>query len=80
MNNNDRNVIDHPERYGGDSPYECIKVLKEWTTIEEYRGFLKCNAIKYLCRLGKKDDCIQELRKAKWYIEKMIESYRPVKK
>ena len=67
--------INHPSRYGGDTVYECYRVLKNWVSKEEYRGFLHCNAIKYLCRLGKKDDVIQELQKSKWYIEKLIESY-----
>ena len=65
--------INHPERYGGDTPYECIKVLKAWLSKEEYEGFLRGNAIKYICRLGKKDQKAQELKKAKWYIEKLIE-------
>lgn len=65
--------INHPERYGGDTPYECIKVLKAWLSKEEYEVFLRGNAIKYICRLGKKDQKAQELKKAKWYIEKLIE-------
>ena len=64
----------HPERYGGDTEYECIKVLKAWLSEDEYKGFLKGNAIKYLCRLGKKDSNLSELEKAKWYIEKLMES------
>lgn len=64
----------HPVRYGGDSEYECIKVLKAWLTEEEYKGFLQGNAIKYLCRLGKKDKRANELEKTKWYIEKLIEA------
>lgn len=72
--------IDHPGRYGGDTPYECIKVLKEWLGEDEYRGFLRGNAIKYLCRLGKKDECVKELEKAKWYIDKLKESYMEEKK
>lgn len=66
--------INHPERYGGDTPYECIKVLKAWLSKEEYEGFLRGNAIKYICRLGKKDEKVQELKKARWYIDKLIES------
>lgn len=66
--------VNHPERYGGDTTYECIKVLKAWMSKEEYEGFLKGNAIKYICRCGKKDEEIQELEKAKWYLEKLIES------
>lgn len=67
--------IDHPERYGGDTVYECIKVLKAWVSDEEYKGFLRCNAIKYLCRVGKKDEAVQELKKARWYLDKLIEAY-----
>mgnify|MGYP004544921049 CR=1 FL=1 len=65
--------INHPEHYGGDSIFECVKVLKAWLPEEEYRGFLRGNAIKYLCRLGKKDEAAQELKKARWYIDKLIE-------
>ena len=71
----DKKVIDHPARYGGDTTYECIKVLQSWVSEEEYRGFLRCNAIKYLCRAGKKDELVQELKKSVWYINKLIESY-----
>ena len=67
--------VNHPKHYGGDTPYECIKVLKAWVSDEEYKGFLRCNAIKYLCRAGKKDETVQELKKASWYINKLIESY-----
>ena len=72
--------INHPERYGGDSVYECIKVLKAWLSEEVYRGFLQGNAIKYLCRLGKKDERAQELKKARWYIDRLIEEAENDKK
>jgi hypothetical protein len=63
----------HPVRYGGDTEYECIKVLKAWLNEDEYKGFLKGNAIKYLCRLGKKDSEKNELEKSMWYINKLME-------
>lgn len=69
----DKSVISHPERYGGDTTYECIKVLEAWLPPEQYKGFLRGNAIKYLCRVGKKDETVQELKKSKWYLEKLIE-------
>lgn len=68
-------AVNHPLHYGGDTTYECIKVLKAWMSADEYRGFLRGNAIKYLCRTGKKDETVQELKKAAWYINKLIESY-----
>ena len=70
-----KEMVNHPQHYNGDSPYECIKVLKAWMPEEEYRGFLRGNAIKYLCRVGKKDEAVQELKKASWYIGKLIETY-----
>lgn len=70
----DKKVVNHPKRYGGDTPYECIKVMKEWSTPEEYDGFLRLTIIKYLNRLGKKDDSVQELEKAEFYLKKLIES------
>ena len=67
-------MVNHPKHYGGDTEYECIKVLKAWLGDDEYRGFLRGNAIKYLCRVGKKDESVQELKKVKWYVEKLIEA------
>lgn len=69
-----KEMVNNPVHYGGaDNPYECIKVLKAWFSSDEYSGFLKGNAIKYLCRIGKKDEAVQEAKKAKWYIETLIE-------
>lgn len=65
--------VNHPKHYGGDTEYECIKVLKAWLTPEEFTGFCKGNVIKYLCRSGKKDEVLQEAQKAEWYLNKMVE-------
>ena len=70
----DKKVIDHPQRYGGDTTYECIKVLQNWLPEEQYKGFLRGTIIKYLCRVGKKDDEVQELKKAEFYLKKLIEN------
>jgi hypothetical protein len=74
-----KEMVNHPQHYNGDSPYECIKVLNAWMSEDEYRGFLRGNAIKYICRLGKKDEAVQELKKAAWYIDKLIESFEESK-
>lgn len=47
-------------------PIECID-----TIIND--DFLIGNAKKYLWRLGKKDDSVQEIRKAIWYLNKKVE-------
>lgn len=36
---------------------------------EEYIGFIKGNIIKYVVRAGHKDDAIEDLNKAKHYID-----------
>jgi hypothetical protein len=48
------------------SGIECIQVTR-------HMNFNIGNAIKYLWRVGKKDDAIQDLRKAIWYIENEID-------
>lgn len=65
-------VVNHPEHYGADTPYECIKVLEAWMSKEQFVGFLKGNVIKYLCRSEKKNG-IEDLKKAQWYINKLVE-------
>lgn len=62
-----KEAVNHPAHYNGDSDYECIKVLEAWLAPAQFIGFCRGNAIKYLCRVGKKDELSQELRKAAWY-------------
>jgi len=62
--------VDHPAHYGGaDDLYETIKVLKAWLTPEQFVGFVKGNAIKYLSRAGRKGAAEQDHKKAAWYSE-----------
>lgn len=62
--------VDHPDHYGGaDNPYETIKVIEAWGM-----GFNLGNAVKYLSRAGKKGDLIEDLRKARWYLDREIAS------
>ena len=63
MSNND--VVDHPEHYQSSSGIECIDVV-------ENMPFNRGNAVKYLWRAGKKNDEIEDLKKARWYIDREI--------
>jgi hypothetical protein len=63
-------AVNHPQHYGGkDNPYEAIKVIEAWNL-----GFCLGNTIKYISRCGKKDDEIQELEKALWYLQREIDT------
>ena len=65
--------VNHPGHYGGaDNPYETIKVLEAWLTPEEFAGFLKGNALKYLSRHRQKGG-LEDLKKAKWYQDALVE-------
>lgn len=59
----------HPDRYGGDTPYECKKVLENWLSPEAYEGWLLGTLIKYTSRFGKKDSKIQEAKKIEVYAQ-----------
>lgn len=45
--------VNHPERYGGDTVYECIKVLEAWLPPEQYRNLKKAEW--YLNKLIEKE-------------------------
>ncbi len=66
------NAVNNPSHYGGkDNPYEAIKVIEAWDL-----GFHLGNTVKYISRAGKKDDIVQDLEKAKWYLERKIEQLK----
>ena len=69
-------AVNHPQHYGGDEPYEVIKVMIAWDAEMAYH-FCVGNAIKYFGRLGKKDPekRVEDLRKAGWYASKAAEIY-----
>lgn len=68
--------IDHPKHYGGDTPYEAIKVIEAWDL-----GFCLGNAVKYISRAGKKDPAkeLEDLEKAAWYLRRHINKLRAAK-
>lgn len=67
-------MVNSPSHYN-QGRIECIEGLNSALSPEEYKGFLRGNAIKYLWRCGHKDNPTQELEKAKWYINKLLEVY-----
>ena len=71
----DKNV-DHPAHYGGaDNPYEAIRVVEAWQL-----DFCLGNVIKYISRAGKKGDALEDLKKARWYLEREISNLEKARK
>lgn len=64
-------MVNHPKHYQG--KYECIDVLEDVTReLTGIEAFCTANAIKYLWRWKKKNG-LEDLKKAKWYINYLIE-------
>lgn len=67
-------AVDHPDHYGGaDNPYEAIKVVEAWE-LDFHLG----NVVKYVSRAGKKGDALEDLKKARWYLERKIANLEKV--
>lgn len=55
--------------YYNPGTYEAIKVIRAWDL-----NFALGNVLKYVCRAGKKDDALEDLKKAAWYLNNEIEN------
>jgi hypothetical protein len=64
--------VNNPAHYtsGG---IETIDYMRAKASPEEFRGYLRLNALKYLSRAGLKGDAVTDLKKAAWYINRLIE-------
>lgn len=64
-------VVNSPGHYrqGG---IEAIDAIKASMTREEFKGYLKGNAQKYLWRYRHKGKPVEDLRKAKWYLDRLL--------
>ncbi len=65
-------TINHPAHYGGDTPFECVKVIESFGL-----GFSQGNSLKYLLRAGKKGDAVEDKKKGLWYLERALANEEP---
>ena len=65
----------HDKQVGGthykDLELQPWDVMKSWFTNDEYRGFLRGNALKYIARYRNKGG-VQDLEKSVHYLEALI--------
>ena len=66
-------MVNHPDHYkvGG---IEAIDYIQAKLSPEEFAGYCRGNALKYISRAGRKDAVGQEVRKAIWYLERWRDS------
>ena len=55
-----------------DKPIQPSDAMRAWMTHEQFEGFLRGNAIKYLARYPDKGG-IEDLRNARHYLDALIE-------
>ena len=63
----EKEMVNHPSHYNM-GKYEAIDVIEDWNL-----NFNLGNAVKYISRAGHKDDIVQDLKKALWYIDREIQ-------
>ncbi len=65
--------VDHPDHYT-DGGIETIDFVQAKLSPVQFFGYCIGNSLKYLSRAGKKDSLLQDLKKARWYLDRLISS------
>ena len=64
-------MVNSPPHYN-QTGIECIHAISA-ATDKGFKYYLQGNVMKYLWRFDYKDKPLEDLQKAKWYLEKLIE-------
>ena len=67
----DANMVDNPPHYNNGS-IECIEAIEAMLNKDEYIGYLRGNALKYRWRFRYKNKPFEDLRKARWYEDRLM--------
>lgn len=71
--NTNKDMINHPDHYQSANGLEVIDVIEEFTSdLKGIEATDTGNILKYICRWKKKNG-IEDLKKAKWYLEHLID-------
>lgn len=73
MVENSESRIAHPAHYQTSNGLETIDVMEAFTEdMAGYEAVCTSNVLKYICRWKKKNG-IEDLKKAEWYLKRLIE-------
>jgi len=64
-------MVEHPPHYNNGN-VECIEAIEAMLTPDEFIGYLRGNSLKYRWRFRYKSKPIEDLRKARWYEERLL--------
>ena len=68
-------LVNSPSHYASGG-LECITAMEASMSPEEFQGYLRGNIFKYCWRFRNKNG-VQDLQKARWYIDMLIKHYEP---
>ena len=68
--------VNSPPHYTIGEGIECIDYIKQVLTAEEFKGYCHGNLIKYQHRRGYKRKPVEDMEKAQWYLNKMLEAMK----
>lgn len=66
-------MVSRPSHYTQGN-VECIDAIQSALSEQAFVGYLRGNAMKYLWRCMDKGNMVQDLNKAQWYINKILET------
>lgn len=64
-------VVNQPPHYGN-GKIECIEYMRDNMDNMMFMGYLEGNCKKYLHRFRYKNKPVQDLHKARWYLDRLI--------
>ena len=65
-------TVNNPPHYNAGG-IEAIEAIEASMSSKEFLGYLKGAILKYIWRYTYKDRALEDLRKARWYLDKLIE-------
>jgi hypothetical protein len=68
----EEDMVNNPSHYTY-GKVECIEGIQESMTPEAFKGYCKGACLKYLWRYERKAKPLEDLKKAQWYLNKLIE-------
>ena len=76
----DYSPVNKPVHYTIGDGIECIDYIKQTLGLEGFKAFYHGNVIKYQHRHTYKGNPVEDMEKAQWYLEKMIDTMKEIKK
>ena len=71
-------MINSPPHYLlNETGIECIEAIQASMPLQEFRGYCKGNAQKYIWRYSTKNttEPVVDLKKARWYLDRLITTF-----